>query len=129
MPESRGTEFVVRAKVDADHAGDTVTRQPRTEQCCEQICELQYKLQMMGIPCGGPTYIYDDNQSVLANTTIPDSALKKKSKSIAYHFVREGSARDNWQTSYINTIESESDLLIKILYDGEKRKHFTQIDH
>eukprot|EP00957_Ditylum_brightwellii_P072149 5484004-Ditylum_brightwellii.AAC.1 len=30
MPESRGTRFVVRAKVDADHTGDTITRQSRT---------------------------------------------------------------------------------------------------
>ena len=27
----------------------------------------------MGIPVEGPTCIYGDNQSVLANTTIPDS--------------------------------------------------------
>ena len=35
---------------------------------------------MMGIPVEGPTYIYGGNQSVLANTTIPDSTLKKKSQ-------------------------------------------------
>ena len=55
---------------------------------------LRYKLRMMGIPVEGPTCIYGDNQSVLANTTIPDSTLKKKSQSIAYHFVHEGVARD-----------------------------------
>ena len=80
----------------------------------------------MGIPCEGPAYIYGDNQSVLANTTIPDSTLKKKSQSIAYHFMREGSARDEWQTSYVNTNENESDLLTKLLPDGEKRKHFVK---
>jgi hypothetical protein len=30
MPEPRGTGFVIRAKVDADHAADTVTRRSRT---------------------------------------------------------------------------------------------------
>eukprot|EP00957_Ditylum_brightwellii_P003127 238242-Ditylum_brightwellii.AAC.1 len=30
MPESRGVGFVLRAKVDEDHAGDTITRQSRT---------------------------------------------------------------------------------------------------
>ena len=30
MPESRGIGFVMRAKVDADHAGDTITRRSRT---------------------------------------------------------------------------------------------------
>ena len=64
------------------------------KHCCEYICGLRYKLRMMGIPCEGPAYIQGDNQSVLANTTIPDSTLKKKNQSIAYHFVREGTARD-----------------------------------
>jgi len=79
---------------------------------------------MMGIPCEGLVYILDDNQSVLANTTIPDSTLKKKSQSIAYHFVCEGSARDEWRTSYISTHDNESDLLTKVLPNGEKRRHF-----
>ena len=43
----------------------------------------------MGIPCNEPDYIEADNQSVLYNTTIPDSTLKKKSQSIAYHMIRE----------------------------------------
>ena len=78
----------------------------------------------MGIPCEHPSYIYGDNQSVLANTTIPDSALKKKSQSIAYHFVREGVARDEWRMMYVNTNENEADLLTKLLPSGEKRKNF-----
>ena len=78
----------------------------------------------MGIPVEGPTCIYGDNQSVLANTTIPDYTLKKKSQSIAYHFVHEGAARDEWRTYYVNTHENEADLLTKQLTHGEKRKGF-----
>ena len=66
------------------------------KQCCEYVHGFRYKLRMMGISCDDPTFIYGDNQSVLANTTIPNSTLKKKSQSIAYHFVREGAARDEW---------------------------------
>ena len=147
----------MRAKVDTDHAADTVTRRSRTgflvylnsgavywwskkqtgiesssfgsefiamKQCCEYIRGLRYKLQMMGIPVVGPAYIYGDNQSVLANTTIPDSTLKKKSQSIAYHFVHEGSARHEWRTTYINMHKNEADLLTKLLPNGEKRRGF-----
>ena len=57
------------------------------KQCCEYVCGLIYKLQMMGIPCNEPAFIYGDNQSVLVNTTTPDSTLKMKSQSITYHFV------------------------------------------
>ena len=65
-------------------------------QCTEYLRGLRSKLRMMGIPCSGPSFIYGDNQSVLSNTSVPDSTLKKKSQSIAYHFVREGCARDEW---------------------------------
>ena len=81
---------------------------------------------MVGIPCNRPTYIEGDNQSVLANTTIPDSKLKKKSQSIAYHFVCEGCARDEWRTAYVNTHLNEADLLTKQLPHGEKRKGFVR---
>ena len=159
MPEPRGSGFVMRAKVDADHASDTVTRRSRTgfmvwincclvhfmskkqatvetssfgsefiamKQCCEYLRGLRYKLRMMGIPVIGPCYIQGDNQSVLANTTNPGSTLKKKSQSIAYHFVREGAAKGEWITSYVNTHENESDLLTKMLPNGEKRRGFVR---
>ena len=157
-PEPRGCGFTIRAKVDADHASDSVTRRSRTgfivflqsspiywhsrkqtsvesssfgsefvamKQCCEYLRGLRYKLRMMGIECEGPAYIQGDNQSVLANTTIPESTLKKKSQSLCYHFVREGVARDEWRTTYLNTNENEADLLTKIL-GGVKRKTFVR---
>ena len=92
--------------------------------CCEDIRGLRYKLRMIGIPVEGPMCIYGENKSVLTNTTIPDSALKNKSLSIAYHFVREGVARDEWRTSYVNTHDNEADLLTKQLPHGENRKGF-----
>ena len=82
---------------------------------------------MMGIPCGDPTFIYGDNQSVLCNTSMPDSTLKKKSNSIAYHFIREGCARDEWRTAYINTHDNPADLLTKPLPAGEKRRGFIRM--
>ena len=80
----------------------------------------------MGIPCQGPAYIQGDNQSVLVNTSIPYSTLKKKSQSIAYHFICEGATRDEWRTSYINTHENEANLLRKLLPSGDKRKRFVE---
>jgi hypothetical protein len=97
------------------------------KQCTEYIRGLRYKLRMMGIACDKPTFIYGDNQSVLANTTMPHSVLKKKSNSIAYHFVREGCAKDEWRTTYINTHLNPADLLTKSLPAGEKRTKFCQM--
>ena len=50
---------------------------------------LRYKLQMMGISILGPCLTYGDNNAVVTNSTLPDSVLKKKTKSVAYIFVRE----------------------------------------
>ena len=157
MPEPRGLGFIMRAKVDADHALNTITRHSRTrflvylncapiywwskkqnsvesssfgskfiamKQCCEYVCGLRYKLRMMGISCDDPTFINGDNQSVLDNTTIPDSMLKKKFQSLAYHFVQEGAAWDEWQMTYINTHENEADLLTRQLPSGREKEEF-----
>ena len=64
------------------------------KQCTEYIRGLRYKLWIMGIPCTAPAFIFGNIQSVLANTKIPDSTTKKKSQSIAYHFVYKCAARD-----------------------------------
>ena len=94
--------------------------------CCEYVRGLRYKLRMMGIEVGAPTFIFGDNQSVLANTTKPHSSLKKKSCSIAFHFVREGVAKDEWRTTYLNTNLNPSDMCTKSLPGGEKRQRFTK---
>ena len=80
----------------------------------------------MGISCDGPVLIEGDNQSALANTSIPESTLKKKCQIIAYHLVREGVARDEWRTAYIRSTDIEADLLTKILPSGEKMKGFVR---
>jgi hypothetical protein len=53
---------------------------------------LRYKLRMMGVAIDGPTSIFCDNEAVVKNTTMPESTLKKKHNSIAYHRVREALA-------------------------------------
>ena len=65
--------------------------------------------------------MYGDNQSVLWNTSIPDSMLKKKTASVSYYFVREGVSLDQWRTAYINTKDYPSDILTKNLSAGTNR--------
>ena len=72
---------------------------------------FSYKLRMMGIPVEDPTFIFGDNKSVIDNTTMTESTLKKKKKSIAYHFVQEGCDRDEWRTAYISTHENVAVIL------------------
>ena len=80
---------------------------------------------MMGIPVDFPTFTFGDNQSVLVNSSKPHSSLKKKSSSIAFHFVREGVAKDEWRVAYINKNLNCADLGKKSLPSGKKRTRHT----
>ena len=94
------------------------------KQCCEYLRGLKYKFRTMGIPCVVPEYNPGKNQSVRANKSIPDSTLKKKNQSIAYHFIREGAASDEWRTLYVNTHNNEAYLLKKLPSSGDRMKGF-----
>ena len=79
---------------------------------------------MIDIPVDEPSFMFGDNQSVLANTVNPGSTIKKKSQLICFHFIREGCARDEWRTYYVKTCENIEDLLTKYLPTRDKRWHF-----
>ena len=81
--------------------------------CTEYVRGLRFKLRAMGIPVTQCTYIHGDNQSVLVNSSQPDSQLKKKSNSIAYHHVREGCALDEWKCAYISTNDNAANMMSK----------------
>ena len=115
--------LVDRTDLDTQISGTFNAADVANVEVTENIRDLRYKLRMMGITVDEPAFVFGDNQSVLANTTAPSSTLKKKSNAIAYHFVREGCARDEWRTTYINTNDNVADLLTKPLA-GPKRSKF-----
>ena len=78
---------------------------------------LRYKLRMMGVPLTGSTHVKADNMSVVTNSSLPESTLKKKSNSIAYHYVREraaSAASGAIAVSYEPTDSNPADMLTKI---------------
>ena len=54
----------------------------------EGLC-YKLKLRMMGVVLDGPTGVFCDNESIVINSTQPESCLKKKHNAITYHHVRE----------------------------------------
>ena len=50
---------------------------------------LRNDLYTLGFPIHGPANLFCDNQSVVINSSIPSSVLKKKHNSISYHRVQE----------------------------------------
>jgi hypothetical protein len=77
----------------------------------KMIESLQYKLRWFGIPLDGATSIYCDNEAVCNSAQTPESTLKKKHNSIAFHQVREfivasGVGRVAWEAMLSNLINS-----------------------
>jgi hypothetical protein len=56
------------------------------------IIEMRYVLCMLRVPIDGPTLLLGNNNSVVLNTSVPSSILKKKHHACAYHRVREAIA-------------------------------------
>jgi hypothetical protein len=81
----------------------------------EQIDLLRYKLQMLGIPINCLTSVYTDNQSVFKKATSPESVLKKKHNSIAYHQTREAHASKTVQVAMEPCDTNRSDKLTKLM--------------
>jgi hypothetical protein len=81
----------------------------------EMLEAMSYKLCTFGIPIDGPANVFCDNKSVMTNTTIPTSTLKKKHYSIAYHHVREAVAAGILHITKVHTSENLADLLTKAL--------------
>ena len=58
----------------------------------EEVISVRYMLRCLGVRITSPTHILGDNRSVILNSTVPSSLLKKKHIAIAYHKTREAAA-------------------------------------
>ena len=58
----------------------------------EQLMDLRFTLRMLGAPLDGPGWMFGDNESVVTNSTVPKSVLKKRHNALSYHRVREACA-------------------------------------
>ena len=76
---------------------------------------MRYKLRMMGITIDGSTNVFCDNESVVKNTTRPESTLKKKHNAIAYHHVHEAQAAGVVRIAHKDGETNLSDVLTKSL--------------
>ena len=81
----------------------------------EMIESLRYKLRMLGVPIDGAANVYCDNEAVYKNTVLPESTLKKKHHSIAYHRCREAVAAGVMRVAKQGTDKNLADLFTKVL--------------
>jgi hypothetical protein len=81
--------------------------------------EYRYAVRMMGFELDGPVHMFGDNNSVIINTTLPSSMLKKKHQSIAYHAVREAQASGIITFKYTPSAQNWADVCTKPLPPGK----------
>ena len=81
----------------------------------ELILEVRFMLRSLGVALYGPTMMLGDNMSVVLNTSVPSSVLKKKHNAIAYHRLREAIAAKVLRFAYVKSEENLSDILTKPL--------------
>ena len=70
---------------------------------------------MLGVPIEDSSLLLGDNMSVVLNTTIPASPLKKKHLSCAYHCIREAIAAGIIDFAHVNSKENLADIFTKPL--------------
>jgi hypothetical protein len=75
---------------------------------------------MFGIPIIGPTDIYCDNEAVTKNSIFPESTLKQKHNSIAYHRTREAVAAGTIRVTKEDGKTNLADILMKLLPQAAK---------
>ncbi len=83
---------------------------------------LRYKLRMMGVHVDGPSNVFCDNESVVKNSTRPESTLKKKHNAIAYHRVREAQAAGIVRIAKEDGETKLADILTKCLPGPQLRQ-------
>jgi hypothetical protein len=160
MPEPRGKAVDITCFVDADHAGNTVTRRSHTgilifvqnapiiwwsrkQNTCEsssfgsefvalraardKIVALRYKLRMFGVPLSGPASVLCDNQGVVKNTSLPESALSKRHNAINFHAVREAVASGILRVGKENGETNLADAFTKVLSRMKRNALFCRI--
>jgi hypothetical protein len=81
----------------------------------ELIYEIRYLLRSLGVALDGPALMLGDNMSVVLNTVVPSSVLKKKHNRIEYHCVRDAIAARIMRFAYIKSEENVSYVLTRRL--------------
>ena len=89
------------------------------KQAIELILEYRYMLRMIGARLEKSALLLGDNNSVVLNTTMPSSVLKKKHCAVSYHKIRETIAAGIVRFSHIPSEMNYADILTKPLGPNE----------
>ena len=89
----------------------------------EEVISIRYMLRCLGVKVTKPTNILGDNRSVVINSTVSSSLLRKKHVAISYHMAREATAAAIVRPLKTKSEWNFSDILTKPI----PRKSFKEI--
>lgn len=84
-------------------------------QAMEAIIEMRYNLRMLGFQVDEASWLFGDNMSVVLNTTMPSSMLKKKHHACSYHRCREVIAASIAKFIHVESHRNIADVMTKPL--------------
>ncbi len=93
----------------------------------EALLDLRYTLRMLGIAFEETSTVLSDNQSIIVNTQLPTSNLKKKYNAVAYHKCREAVAAGIIRTGHINGVCNLVDIETKPLAPADYYKYLHEL--
>ena len=79
------------------------------------VIEVRYKLRMLGLGLERISLMVGDNLSVILNTTIPSSLLKKKHNAVTYFKVKETVAFKVMYFYHLPSTVNVADVLTKFI--------------
>ena len=83
------------------------------KKAVEEAVAYRYYCRAFGMRMIYPTTIYEDNMSIVLNTSDLDSNLNQKSMALSYHFCHEHIANSIVEVRHVNTKENLLDALTK----------------
>ena len=81
----------------------------------DQAIEMRYTLRMLGCEVKGHTVLFGDNKSMINNTSLTHSMLKKRSNANCYHRVQEAVAAGYIRMVHCGTKFNLADMGTKAL--------------
>ena len=79
----------------------------------EQTMAMRLTLRYLGVEVHGSTKLFGDNGSVVTSASVPDSPLRKRHQSLAYHYSREAIASGAVDFRHIPGHLNPADILSK----------------
>ena len=85
----------------------------------KNLLRLLYKLRMMEMDVEKCSILLGGNNSMIVNTQLSSSSIKKKHNAVAFHKAREAVAAGYVRTGHIDGTENPSDVLTKAVSPTE----------